>query len=392
MFSRTEDKVMASRSLFGWIFKRRRPDGRPVPLSYKGKCFPGYYCRFSKGGRGSKQNWLKLGDTLEEAKRCLSQIHQEINKQDFLRELGVEPIEEVEFEEFAESYLEYIKRVHRPSTYKTEENKLRKFVIPRFKDRLVCDITKRDIERFVENRAMKGASIATINRDLSLLSSLFRKAENLGFCRENPVKGFKRGKEQERAFHYIDLDGQDHLIECCPPRIRNLVVLALDTGLRRGELLALEWKDANLDRKVITVGRSKNKTCREVPMTKRVLGILKPMIKERVIPLKGPDRVFHWIPEYWSGPLAKAFRESAKAAGLPDGFRLHDCRHLFACNLLRAGVPMSDVAKLLGHSSLVMTMRYANHVPANSAAQAIARFEKSKKRTRKKGKQKTARG
>ena len=95
-----------------------------------------------------------------------------------------------------------------------------------------------------------------------------------------------------------------------------------------------------------------------------------------MVPLIEPDRVFAHISPKWGGKDGRAFKAAAAKIGYPN-LRPHDLRHQAAVNLVRAGVPLPDVARWLGHSpnSLMVTMRYAQHAPGNAAETALALLE-----------------
>jgi integrase len=146
-----------------------------------------------------------------------------------------------------------------------------------------------------------------------------------------------------------------------------LVLLAVNSGLRRGELLQLCWRDVDLQRRILTVRGDGAKTgqTRHVPLNSeavRVLNSWKPAILE-------PHRcVFGGADS--STPLVaikKAWGGVLKAAKV-NGFRFHDLRHTFASKLVMAGVDLNTVRELLGHKSIAMTLRYAHLAPEHKAA------------------------
>ena len=359
------------RRAFGSVFRRLAKSGRYVPCDYKAKpgerFRPGFYVRMKAGGR---DRWLKGGDTKEDAELVLAGLKRQSFEEAVL---GVRRVKDVKFEEFAEDYLAAVEANHRPSTWRDECNKVRNLLVPRFRGQSMASITREDVTRFHMERGAEGCSIATRNRDLSLLSAMFRRAVDLDCARENPVAGFGRPQEARRAVPALSLEEQGRLLAKCPEWFRPIVVLALDTGLRRGELMALEWGDVDLARGVVLVRESKNKTPREVPLTSRARAALEGLYAVRVLPLKGPHRVFVSV-SLKSGHFIRAFQAAAEAAGLPR-LRWHDLRHLFAVNLVRAGVPLPDVAKLMGHRTLAMVWRYASHCPADSSRIAMDRLD-----------------
>jgi integrase len=283
---------------------------------------------------------------------------------------------ELKFERFVAIHLRHLKAEHAVSTFKNENYRLRNVVIPAFRDRLLADLTRADIEEFLTDLVTKGASPATRNRYVALLSVLFERARTFGHIEENPVRGIRRLREQERPVPSLSVEEQNALIDACPDRIRDVMLAALDTGCRMGELLRLEWQDVDLAQGILTVRKSKSGKTRTVPLTSRLRTRLTELRALRIVPMEGPDRVFARVATDWSGSEARLFKRAAASVGHPS-LRPHDLRHLAAVNLVRAGVPLPDVGRWLGHSrnSLTVTMRYARHAPGNAAESALALLE-----------------
>lgn len=248
-------------------------------------------------------------------------------------------------------------------------------VIKPFFGKMTMDkIARADIEAFLTRRAAKdGIAAGTRNRNLTILSRLFKKAAALNHCRTNPCAGIGRVRETLKDVVYLDLDAQQKLVDTCPPPLKDLVAVLLDCGLRLGEAFRLEWCDVDWQRQTVTVRVSKTKRPRTVPFTKRGAVALKAALTRRGDGgPRIPDRVFWDLSEpKKTGELnmrtwmTAAWNRARKGAGLPT-FRLHDCRHCWAATLLRAGVPPNDLAALGGWGSLAMVSRYARHVPQNA--------------------------
>jgi len=335
-----------------------------MPVDYRGKekLRPHFYVRLHEGGRWHLR---KAGVTREEARAYLTKMERDEFEE---RRLGIRPLVDVRFEEFVEEYLGLVKNTHTASTWKDECNKGRNLLAEHFRGRLVSSIGPDDVERFYESRS--NLSVATRNRDLSLLSSVMRKAKKLGYCRENPVEGFGRPKEQERPVPYVSMQQQARLIACCSERLRPLVLLALRTGLRQGELLHLEWRDVDLARGLVTVRETKNKEPRQVPLTADALDTLRVLKAGRAaIPIEGPDRVFAALPLKWSGSIARAYSQAVQAAELQP-MRFHDLRHACAVTLRESGADSAVIGKWLGHKSPSMVWRYSAHCPENATSMA----------------------
>jgi integrase len=143
-----------------------------------------------------------------------------------------------------------------------------------------------------------------------------------------------------------------------------IVLLAINTGMRRGEIFNLNWSSVNLDKAILEVagpGAKSGKT-RHIPLNSEALGALQTWQKQT----SGVGLVF---PGNSGGRLTNinhAWETLAKRAQLTD-FRFHDCRHHFASRLVMADVPLNTVRELLGHSEISMTLRYAHLAPEHKA-------------------------
>ncbi|MGY0619885.1 tyrosine-type recombinase/integrase [Lysobacter sp. A378] len=176
------------------------------------------------------------------------------------------------------------------------------------------------------------------------------------------IQGRANGNAARLARHVptladIPLDGfGDHLTP--------VVLLAMNTGLRRGELLSLQWSDLNLDARVITIqaGNAKNGRQRHLPLNDEALSVVTRWHRQT----SGQGRVFE------PRDVKKGWNALLLGAGIST-FRFHDLRHHFASKLVMLGVDLNTVRELLGHSDIQMTLRYAHLAPAHLAA-AVAKL------------------
>ena len=141
------------------------------------------------------------------------------------------------------------------------------------------------------------------------------------------------------------------------------ILLSLNTGIRRGELLALEWSAADLVNNTLTIegANAKAKQTRHVPLNTEALDVLRRWKKQ-----SRDTRIFAFsgFKTAWSALLKQASIKS---------FRWHDMRHDFASRLASKGVPLNTIRELLGHQSLAMTVRYA-HLQPDQKVEAVARL------------------
>lgn len=266
--------------------------------------------------------------------------------------------------------------------------------------RKLTEITPWVMEAWTKQAVKKGLKPSTINRRVTTLKSVLSRATLWGFIEQSPLKGTKllrtdkMGKvrflsneeeiqlrsaldarerdERQKRDRYNDwliarhkqpvpaLDGQfcDHL--------KPLVLLALNTGMRRGEIFNLRWPDVDLKGKQLTIRgeQAKSGNTRYLPLNNEAFAILVAWRNQTtgdglVFPSPTTGERLNHIKRSWAGLL--------KRAKIQD-FRFHDLRHTFASKLVMAGVDLNTVRELLGHSSIDMTLRYAHLAPEHKAA------------------------
>ncbi len=147
-------------------------------------------------------------------------------------------------------------------------------------------------------------------------------------------------------------------------------MVALHTGMRRGELLRLTWDDVDLAQGFIHIRQTKSGERRTVPMNETVWGILSTLRMSQDIPW-----VFHGEEGRQYRHTHKTFLGVCKRAKVSD-FRFHDLRHTFASRLVMNGCPLATVSQLLGHKSILMTMRYA-HLSPEHRMSAVRSLDKN---------------
>ncbi len=260
------------------------------------------------------------------------------------------------FQDFAEEYLAW-SRVNKRS-HKTDEGWMKR-LREAFKGKTLDEITTREIEGFKSQLAAELAP-ATVNRHLALLKHMYTLALRWGKAKTNPVKTVRLFKENNARVRYLTENEEARLFLACPERYRPIVTIALHTGLRKGELLGLRWRDVDFEVGILTVEQSKHGETHRVPMNSLVIEIL------QGLPRNGPQ-VFAWDSGRTPRDLSHAFAEIAKRAGISD-FRFHDIRHTFASRLVMAGVDIRTVQELLGHKTIQMTLRYTHLSPDHKRA------------------------
>ncbi|MBI5854268.1 MAG: site-specific integrase, partial [Nitrospirae bacterium] len=149
----------------------------------------------------------------------------------------------------------------------------------------------------------------------------------------------------------------ERLLQACEDWLRPIVLTALHTGMRKGEILGLTWDLVDLNHGFIRLKQTKNGKARALPLNETLWTLLGRLRTRPDVP-----RVFHDADGQRWGDVRHAFDRACEGAGLTD-FRFHDLRHTFASWLIMRGVPLATVSNLLGHTSPTMTLRYAHLSP-----------------------------
>jgi len=271
--------------------------------------------------------------------------------------------------------------------------------------RKFSELTPWSLERFKADRLNAGLLPATVNRDLVRIKAVLNKAVEWGLLSSNPLGKVKPAKvEADGRVRFLS-DAEERLLRDalsaredrrCSAResgnrwradrsepllpvwhaeqytdhLAPLVLLAINTGARRGELFGLSWVDVDTDRRLVTVraATSKGNRTRHIPLNAEATAVLSRWQAQRdpesnyVFPGAGGGRMTN---------VNKAWAELMRAAALLN-FRFHDLRHHFASRLVMAGIDLNTTRELLGHSDLAMTLRYAHLAPEHKAAAVAA--------------------
>jgi integrase len=262
-------------------------------------------------------------------------------------------------------------------------------------------ISVADVENWRTRRIADGRTPATVRRDLDALASVLTRAVKLGHLADNVVRRVERPRiDRSPKVRYLEREEEARLRAALETRDQQMrkartsanawrrerkqeelpalphygdhltpaVLLSLNTGMRRGELLALRWDAVDFKAKQLTIEGStaKNLQTRHLPLNSEAISTLKAWREqapdsERVFPI---DTGFK---SAWAPLLVRA---------KVSNFRWHDLRHHFASKLVQAAVPLNTVRELLGHGSLAMTLRYA-HLAPDQKREAVARLVQS---------------
>jgi integrase len=370
-----------------------------------------WYIDFTFKGQRIRES---IGPSKKSAKKIIAKKKTEIAENKYL-DIREEP-EPITFHKFGKEYLQWAKANKKPSSWDREISTMRR-LDKEFGSKVLQEITTWQIEKwkakrkeavkrpdavinsfkkedkdgrekeiwyveFASPRGKKGRRIfetkekaegyfkkiqtpvrpATVNRELSLLKHIFSKAIEWGKCKENPARKVKKLKGEVKRVRFLMPDEVQTLISNCPDYLKPIVTVAVHTGMRKGELLGLQWDRVNFEQGIITLQDTKNGERRDIPMNETTKNILKGMERNG-------DNVFCNEKGDTFVRLQRSFEVALNKSGIED-FRFHDLRHTFASNLVMGGEDLNTVRELLGHKDLTMTLRYS-HLSPNHKTRAI---------------------
>ena len=288
------------------------------------------------------------------------------------------------FEVFVEQFLEWSKQHHRPKTHSLHTwncQTLKRF----FKGQYLDEITSEMVEDFKSTRkhekrqkAKDGRTVtnATVNRALTTLKLLFRRAERNGYAVRNPVVGVAMFPEPLDSMQVISFEDQARYVSEASQPLRDIAKVMLGTGMRPAEVFRIRTENIDFKEGSIFNPFGKTKAARrKIPMTVDVVSLL----KARALKAEktGSPFVFpspHDIQKP-IGSVKKAHQTAMKRAKIKRHFRLYDLRHTFATRAVASGMDLPTLSALLGHASIQMTMRYV-HPAAEQKRVAIQEFDK----------------
>ncbi|MBS3798774.1 site-specific integrase [Pseudoalteromonas sp. BDTF-M6] len=238
-----------------------------------------------------------------------------------------------------------------------------------FMDYQLKDITAWEVEKWRNKRLDDAIKPATANRQINLIKGCLSRAVEWGLIESHDLQKVKALTVDNSKVRYLSKDEELRLRAALDDLgidyLKTLVLLARNTGMRKGELLSLKWEDINLTNKVLTVDfqNAKSGSSRHIPLNTEAFNTLikwKDLSGDNGYVFKGENQLQIKDFRYdWARLL--------DAAAITN-FRFHDLRHHFASMLVMASVDLNTVRELLGHSDLNMTLRYAHLAPEHKAA------------------------
>ena len=305
---------------------------------------------------------------------------------------------ELTFREFVETeYGPWLKSNRKTGKAMTEVL-LKSF--PEIENKKMSEVTGWLLEKIRKRYQDNGLKSSSVNRYTTYLRSCLSKAIEWGFLKDHPMKKIKKIREDNSKVRYLSDDERTALMNALDAReerirtqrdsynawarergyderpdfravpyadyLKPMVLLSLNTGMRQGEVFALDWNEVNIEQKLLTVRaeNAKSGKARHIPLNDTILNMLtkwrsQTSSKGLVFPSPRTGGKFDNVKKGWTELLKDAKISS---------FRWHDMRHDFASKLVMAGADLYVVKELLGHSTIQMTERYAHLAPSAKAA------------------------
>lgn len=239
-----------------------------------------------------------------------------------------------------------------------ELNRIKHFKNTALASRFLATIRSTDIAQYRDQRLAEGKSPYTVNNELILLSSLFNVAHREWGMESinNPVSKVSRPKQPAGRDRRLLPGEEEKLLGALSMTLKPLFQLALETAMRQGELLSLEWKNIDLNRRVAHLPETKNDDARDVPLSTTAVAVLKKL------PRRLDGKVFGVVGAH----VSHTFRETCEKLEI-ENLRWHDLRHEATSRLFELGLNPMEVASITGHKTLQMLKRYT-HLRAEDLA------------------------
>lgn len=309
-----------------------------------------YYCRFQLNGE--RHHYLCAGaTTFKEAEKMENAFKYKLMQQ----QNGVIPreLKPITINKLFKIYLEY-SEVNKKS-YKSDISRTK--LIKQFfgENTLIKDIQPEKIEKFKDFLLEQNRSKMTVNRYLEQLKTALRMAIDNDYLLKNPCQNIKKFPVKNYSVRYLKEDEEHRLFKVLPDYLKGIVIVALNTGLRKSNILELKWEQINFDFKFIEILENKG--------NKHIILPLNDTLYNFFIKTPEAERLGYVFINPETGlpykDIKKGWRTALKQAKI-ENFRFHDLRHTVGTRLAKENVPVNVIKEILAHSDVKTTMRYVH--------------------------------
>jgi len=274
------------------------------------------------------------------------------------------------FKSFSKDYVHYITQINKKRSWKRDITSIDHFG-KLFNDKELSDITPGDIDDYKKIRLQK-VKAGTVNRELNCIRYMFNLAKRWkAFFGDNPISISLSLRVDDKLERILSYKEEERLFQNCNEYLRDILTIALNTGMRRGEILNLRWEWLDFKNSVITLPQThtKSQNTRKIPINSKLRTLLLKLSMKK----RDQEYVFPSVNSE-SGHMEgvkRSFMSACKKAGI-QGLRFHDLRHTAATRMIENGANIVAVSKILGHSDVKITMRYAH--PEESLKEAVEKL------------------
>ena len=245
----------------------------------------------------------------------------------------------------------------------------------------IDEVDRKTLGEFVATRKRTGVTDATIRRDLSFLGSVFTAAIRRGWVETSPITALNKRalKESRPRIRFLTRDEFARLHTAANDTLKPILVLAVETGMRKQELLSLRNEQIDLRRREVHLEITKTSSPRRVPLSVTAVDTVRGLLER----CGRPTSPFLFCKPDGSriGDPKKGFVAACARAGLSD-FRFHDLRHTFASWFVQEGGDLYRLSRILGHATLQMTARYG-HLRTEDLHEEMERVAQKRSQDRK---------
>lgn len=313
--------------------------------------------------------WMQIGDhrescktsNIKDARKYRSARETAINNGTFL---DIKNSERLKFPDFAQLFIDNHLKVNTKDWKKNYGQTLvpenRSGLVTYFKDKYLDEITPLNIEAFKQFRLSQGVKGATVNQDLMCLGTMYRRAIAWDKISFNPMDKVKKFKTSSQRLRYFTKEELKAIVEYAKNPMKEIISTAVNTGMRASETIALKWRDIDFGKNLICIDYQKNGKLDYIPMNQNTRNILMGVSRQG-----NSDYVFNKFNNKPFGGyeiISHNFKDIVDELKI-KGSSFHTLRHTFASYLAMAGVDLYRISKLMRHSSIKMTERYAHLSP-----------------------------
>jgi integrase len=321
---------------------------------YTRKDRPGWWASWIDAQGKRRQRKLDA-HTLTQARTLLNAEKARVEK---TVTMGYAPPTVESFAVVSERFLKHQKARLTPASYTRDQGIIARHLRPFFGASKIADIRRVDVQHYITQRSSEVAP-GSIVKELNVLKHLLSLAVQWELIPVNPAHGVKPPRVPAGRVRYLQPTELRSVLAACPEWVRPIILLAVTTGMRRGEILGLRWLDVDQPGNRIMLPQTKNGDGRIV--------YLNSLAQQAILAMHDPaavstDRIFsgsQMVPDY----VTQVFARACRTCGIED-FRFHDLRHTAASWMRMHGADIHTVAQILGHKDLRMPARYQHLSPA----------------------------